>query len=308
MDSIDRGIILDLSRNCRTTLHALSRTYGISSNAIRKRVTKLEETGVIEKFLVQLSWAMADVEQLFAILYTDKSIDDDSLAEKVFEHPFVASVHFDSYGACIVKGEYSGTKQLADMGGFLRGVVSVNRVEIHTVPIARGRKVELTNLQMRVLVPLLDDPRMSITNIAKQTKLTARRVRRTILELYEGGGINFTASLVLSAAESTSLAFRIRWDSKEIEPERIDSIIKKEFPNQYYRSKFSAMEPLMWIDFMVEHPREAEIIAGTLRGIPSVVIENTIITFPPKKSRHLREQKLRKLLEDAGFLQMDSKP
>jgi DNA-binding Lrp family transcriptional regulator len=303
VDSIDRGIILDLSRDCRTTLHSLSRKYGLSSNAIRKRVDKLVKAGVIKKFLIQLSRAMADTEQLFALLYTDKSIDDDSLAEMVFEHPLVARVHFDSYGACIVSGEYSGMKQLAEIGGFLRGVKSVDRVEIHTLPTSRGRKVELTNLQMRVLVPLIHDPRMPVTDIAKETKLTARRVRRTLRELYDGGGVEFTASLVLSAAETTFLAFRIQWDPKEIEAEEIDSRIKREFPNEYLWSSFSAVEPLLWSDFMVEHPREAERIAGKLRSIPSLVIDSTLIVFPPKKSRHLREQKLRELLLNAGLIQ-----
>ncbi|UCE11214.1 MAG: winged helix-turn-helix transcriptional regulator [Candidatus Thorarchaeota archaeon] len=302
MDSIDRGIALDLSRDCRTSLQKLSLKYNISSNAIKKRIDKLLEIGVIEKFLVRLSRAMADTEMLFAIVYTDKSVDDDTFAERVFEHPQVASVHYDSFGSCIVHAEYSGAKELGELGVFLRGLESVTDVELHTLPIARGSKVELKNLQMRVLVPLLDNPRMSVTDIAQATGLTARRVRRTIQELSDGGGVEFTVALTFPAADTTYLAFRMTWDSKIISPEQIDSIIKKQFPNDYYRSVYSAIEPIIWCDFIVGHARDAETITAKLRKIPSATVENTIIVYPPKKRRNIRELKLRKMLSDAGYL------
>ncbi|MBN2228418.1 MAG: AsnC family transcriptional regulator [Candidatus Thorarchaeota archaeon] len=41
MDSIDKGIILALDRNCRKPYQAMSMDLGISPNAVRKRLNNL---------------------------------------------------------------------------------------------------------------------------------------------------------------------------------------------------------------------------------------------------------------------------
>lgn len=301
MDSIDRGIILDLQRNCRVTYKTLSLKYGITSNAIRKRVERLIDTGVVDRFLVQLSRAMADSELMFALLYSDKSITDDELAEVVFNNPLVVRVHYDSYGTCVVHAEYIGVKQMSELSSFFRGLESVKQVEIHTLPVLRGSKVKLSNLHLRVLAPLLANPRMPISENAKQTGLTARKVRRALTELTEGGGVEFTISSNLSADDATFIAFRIQWNPKVIGHNDIEEKIRDEFPIKTWRIAHSATEPLMWCDFLVEHTREAESIGISIRNIPSVLIESTIITYPPKKTRSLREGQLRALIINAGF-------
>ncbi|MHA2066081.1 MAG: Lrp/AsnC family transcriptional regulator [Candidatus Thorarchaeota archaeon] len=68
LDAIDRSIILNMSKNCRITFRTLAEKNGVSSNAIRKRVEKLLDTGVIQRFLVQLSRAMANSDVLFALV------------------------------------------------------------------------------------------------------------------------------------------------------------------------------------------------------------------------------------------------
>ncbi|MCK5239585.1 MAG: winged helix-turn-helix transcriptional regulator, partial [Candidatus Thorarchaeota archaeon] len=125
MDSIDRGVILDLQRNCRITLRELAERQGVTSNAIRKRIASLEQKGVIREYVVELSRAMVNSELMFALVYTDKTVDDDVFAERVFAHPFVVRVHYDSYGTCVVLAEYSGTEQMNELSTYLRRLDSV---------------------------------------------------------------------------------------------------------------------------------------------------------------------------------------
>ena len=302
MDSIDRGILLDLGRNCRTTLKDLADRHDVTSNAIRKRIVSLEEKGVIRQYIVELSRAMVNSELMFALLYTDGSVDVDVFADRVFEHPLVIRVHYDSYGSCIVHAEYSGTEQMSELSSFFRRLESVEEVEIHTLPEPRGEIKPLTRIQLRVLAPLLDEPRMRVSDIAKKSNLTVRRVRRTLKELVESKSVLFTYLRVLTAADASYVAFRITWESKHISPEQVEKRLRERFPNEFWRVSYSAIEPIMWCGFLIENSTVSETIRAEFSNIPSVDVRNIILVYPPKKTRSIRHQALRKMIEDAGFL------
>ena len=302
MDSIARGVILDLRRNCRTSLKRLSDKYGVSPNAIRKRITNLEQKGVIGGYTVELSRAMMDSEIMFTLIYTDKSIDEDTFAEMVFAHPLVIRVHYDSFGSCIVQAEFSRAHQMNELSSFFRRLESVTEVEVHTLPLPRGQKNDLTNLQLRILAPLLNNPRMRIAEIAKHTSLTARRVRRTLNELIESESILFTIKMYLTSSDASYIAYRLRWDSKIISPIEIEDILREKFPEEFWRLNYSAADPIIWCDFLIGSNRVSEIIVQEMRKIPSVEVRNTILVYPHKKSRSLRHESLRKIVEEAGYL------
>lgn len=302
MDSIEWGIILDLLRNCRMSLRSLADRHEITPNAIRKRITSLENRGVIERYVVELSRAMMDSEFMFALLYTDKSIDDDTFVDMVFAHPLVSRVFYDSFHSCIVNAEYSGSKQMSELSSFFRGLKSVRGVEVHTLPLPRGEKGALTNLQLRALAPLLDDPRMRFVDIAKASGLTVRRVKRTLADLIESKSINFTIVFNQTALDASQIVYRVTWDIKQTSPQEIDEILREKFPTRYWGLNYSAAEPVMWCDFLIESTSASEEIVNEVRKIPSVTVQNTILVYPTKKRRLVRHLALRKLVEDAGYL------
>jgi DNA-binding Lrp family transcriptional regulator len=139
---------------------------------------------------------------------------------------------------------------------------------------------------------------MPISDISQRTGLTVRRVRRAVDDLIEEGGVEFTLSLNLSAADTVYVAFRVRWDLRAISPAGTKEQLKREFPNEYWRVSHSATEPLMWCNFLVEHSRDIEKIAAGIRKIPSAIIETTILIYPPRKIRYLREQRLREMVSE----------
>jgi Lrp/AsnC family leucine-responsive transcriptional regulator len=300
MDSIDRGILLDLRRNCRITLSELAERHSVTATAIRKRIAALESKGVIREYVVELSRAMVNSEIAFILIYTDKSIDDDSFADLVFRHPQVFQVHYDSFGSCIVLAEYSGMEELSELSSYLRRLESVNDMEVHTLPIPKGENRPLTNLQLRVLAPLLENPKMKVPEIARKSGLTLRRVRRIMDELMESRAILFTVLLAMQASDATFIAYRLNWDAKVITPEEIRQDLEEKYPNEFYNLNYSALEPVLWVDFILEHIRDSEPISSYLRNIPSVDLRNTIMVYPPKHQRSVRREALRKMVEEAG--------
>ncbi len=245
---------------------------------------------------------MVNSEFLFALIYTDKTIDDDRFAEMVFEHPSVNRVNYDSFGTCVVHAEYSGTDQMSEISRFFRSLESVTDLEIHTLPISRGESRPLTTIELRVLAPMLDDPRMRISEVARKAQLTVKRVRKTLSDLINSEAVLFTITRDLSVSEDSFFAFRVTWDPKEINPEQIREKLRNKFPNEFLRAPYSAMEPIMWSDFLLEDSRVSERVLTEFRKLPSVVVRNTILVYPPKKVRSVRNLALRKMIKDAGFL------
>ena len=59
LDDVDRQILVLLSQDSRRSLRALARELGMSAPAIGERIARLERTGVIRGYGVQLDWSAA---------------------------------------------------------------------------------------------------------------------------------------------------------------------------------------------------------------------------------------------------------
>jgi DNA-binding Lrp family transcriptional regulator len=67
---VDKTILLEFHRNCRTSYESLARKTGLSSNAVKNRVTALLEDGTISMFTISLEAAMIGGEFFLALQET----------------------------------------------------------------------------------------------------------------------------------------------------------------------------------------------------------------------------------------------
>ncbi|MGD2073240.1 MAG: winged helix-turn-helix transcriptional regulator [Candidatus Thorarchaeota archaeon] len=297
MDSIDRNIISELRKNCRVSYESLARKNDISSNAIKRRVGKLVEYGIITDFIIIPSLAMLNAELLFALLNKNQSVNDDEFVNMVTASPYVVGIRYDSFGVCLVWAEYCNTKELSELGTFFRSLKGVESVEMHTLPIDRGNKIKLTKLRLRVLEPLLEDPHMPFSEVAKRTGLSARRVRRIIRGLIQSRGILFTIITDIPAGDVLHIVFRVRYNPQSIDSHSIIEMLQSDFENEYYRVIKSAMEPVIWLEFLIEQLAASELIAARIREIPSAELISTIIPYPLKWHRSRRREWLREKID-----------
>ncbi|MHA2428186.1 MAG: Lrp/AsnC family transcriptional regulator [Candidatus Hermodarchaeia archaeon] len=297
MDAINKGILKELEQNCRTSYEALAQKYHISATAIRQRISRLIELGVIERFLVRLSHAMTDTHPIIGFVESECTEEDDPFIDQIGRHPMLNRVRFNTFGSFVIYGEYSHAEQLAELRNYLQGLPDVNRVELHPYPAYRGQKVKLSDYELRVLPPLLEDARLPITEIAKNAKTTAKRVSRTLQNLITGKGVEFTALYNLVASDSTHFVLKIEWEEKTLTPEKIVNQVQDLYPLEFWLFKYSAIQNLMWISFNVDHPRNIEPIATAVRELPSLHLTGTIIPYPGKRFSEYREIQLRELVQ-----------
>lgn len=282
LDDIDKRIILELDSDCRMTYKKMADKLGLTATAIKKRVTKLLERGVIDRFMTTLNFDMIDSDLLLAVIQTDGSEFQEDIIEEIGNDPKVIQV---SSVACGKGGLYcvfavtSGVTGLSDFGAFIRTLEPVIDSEIHVLLYPRGKKTTLTNLQLRVLKQLVDNPRMSIVELAELTGMTARRVRRIVDELQESEGILFSVLWNLGIGGLTEVLLRIEWDEKTTSHEEIIDTLRREYPLEFWTPFISAAYPVVFARFVVEKLETIESIARTVRRSPYVKSMSALVLY-----------------------------
>ncbi|MFX1482205.1 MAG: Lrp/AsnC family transcriptional regulator [Promethearchaeota archaeon] len=292
MDEIDKRILNDLQVNCRIGYQELSRKYGISANAIRRRILNLEESGVIYGYSIILSPEMTETEYLFGLLHTDGSRDEIEMVDEIGSCKNIIAAAAYTDGTYALVAEYHGPEELLEVGSFLRMISGVEKAELHIILKSWGTKMTLTKTHLRVLKPLLEDPKMSIVEVARLSGLTARRVRRLVRELEEGGGLRFEALLELGVADSLPFIVRIRWDERVNDYDAILEWIKVEYPLHYWESYISASEPMLYVLLVADGLVQLNDIVRAIRQHNLVTNVQALISTYHKFFSSYRHEKL----------------
>ncbi len=302
LDSLDKKILNELGMNCRISYQTLAEKYHVSATAIKKRVDKMLESGVLAEFIIEFNLAMIDGEFFLAIIQTDSSVEEDEFIETLGFSNMISEVGALTSGSYIVFGSYVGSEGLLEIGKFLRTQASVKKVDIHTLLFPRGKKVKLKKLHLRVLRHLIDEPRMAITKLAKKTGLAAKTVTRAIDEILESEAVRLSIRWKLNASDNITFLAQIRWDEEKTDFEEIMSWLRKEFPVEYWEPLISANEATMFPTFVVNTLRDVEQVTRKLQQVSFIKSVVTLIGKPSKRFYDLKRYHLENLLKEASLL------
>ena len=266
MDLIDKGILADLSENCRVSYEELARKYELSANAVKKRIQKLEDCGVITGYILRLSLAMLDAEFLYGEIETDGSRDEVQFVDIIGSNPSIVAAAAYSDGIYVFLAEYRNTVELMELGAFLRRLGGVQNVELHTLVQSKGQKAEFSEMHLKVLRFLKADPRMTVADLARQTGLSARRVRRLINEILDSKAVGFTVGLELDEAGSIPFLVRVSWDERAVTHDEVVKWLKEQYPRSLWEWYISVSEPIIFCLFTAEHLNEVEELVRTIRN------------------------------------------
>jgi DNA-binding Lrp family transcriptional regulator len=316
MDALDRKLLWELHENCRASYQTLSSVLGISANAVKKRVAKLIETGVIYNYTVMLSLDMLRSEVLYGLIYTDGEERAQGFINQVGANPMihvVGSIASLSGGAYVISAQYIGSQELAKLGRFIRTLSHVSKVELfpllipkdhadlQAIPI-RSKRIggDFSKTELKVLKCLVDDARMPISDIANLTGLTARRVGRTIQQLMDHG-VMFSVRWNLSAGGLDVVMIRIRVDEKQKSISEVAEWLRSEFPDEFWLPYISAENPLVFAIFVVQNMQIAEKIARVIKEASFVKSTAVSVQFSETKFPWLGEIKIKEMIKEAGL-------
>jgi DNA-binding Lrp family transcriptional regulator len=297
MDEIDRKILAALAKNCRITYQELSRKHGISANAIRRRILNLEESGEISKYIVTLSVGMTGSSELFGFLTSDGSRDEVEMIDEIGSNQNIIAAAAYSTGTYAFVANYDTAQEMHEISSYLRRIKGIVSAEIHPTITHPGQKMELSTLHLRVLKALLEEPRLSVVEIASTSGLTARRVRRLLGQLEESGAVQFKALVELGAATSIPYIARIRWNERSTTYETIVDWLERRYPLTVWEHFISATEPVLFTLLSGENLTEVNEMTREIRRHPDIESVVTSISSFHKFFPSIRRIKLLEMIE-----------
>jgi DNA-binding Lrp family transcriptional regulator len=313
MDLNDRVIISEVCSNCRVSYESLARKTGLSPSTVKNRVGNLIESGFFSQFRAILDPRLMEADSFQAIVITNGTENIEEFVNLIGVSPMVGHINTMASvtgGAYLVWGMYSGTENLSEIGTFLRGLREVQEVELHPLrkmspydphhPPPRAKKIRFTKTQKRVLNVLVKNPRTLISDIAQETGISPKTVRRALRQITDGGSVRFIARPDLATGSLVNLNIRISWDEKRISIDELTDWLRKEYPIEFWNPFISASAPVAFAEFMVGDLHNAEAISKRIRELPFVTSSTTLVSYSSAKFPYLAEIMLQEMVADAG--------
>jgi len=170
VDAKDFHLLVALDEDARQSFHALGRRVSLSAPAVRDRIRRLEERGIVQGYWVSIVPAVFGREDLLVSFDGEWSRDE---ARKAVGGPDVAWVAWKVDGGVTVEVWPHDVKTaVAALRRFVGRDASWQGVA------GPGWSGELTSLDWRVLDVLIDEPRAPIDQLASATGLSPKTVRK----------------------------------------------------------------------------------------------------------------------------------
>jgi DNA-binding Lrp family transcriptional regulator len=305
LDRIDKDILREFFMvNCRASYRSLGRKFGLSPNAVKNRVTKMIDDGVILKFQISLTHEMVGTEMAFGLAYTDGTENSREFVSGIGKSPlisFVSTLGTTEGGAYFVLGYCRGPNQLAELGAMLRGYDHVQKVELHMgFRPWKGHKIDFSKSQLKVIRCLQQDARMKIEEIAKRTGMAAKTVRRILRELEPGNGIYYSCRVDYSAGGVTDATLRIEWDDKMTSIDEMFHWLQREYSDDLWIILMSSSESVMFACFMLDSVLDLGPISNRIRNTSFVKSTTPLIAIAADSFESQGDIMLREMLDEAG--------
>lgn len=300
LDLIDKRILYALGEDARLSYRMLARKLDLSVTAVRNRVLRLEEGGIILRYLLYPSYAMLDASFFLAFLHITRPPPRKAFCDLLGSNPMIDNVNTLADGNVLCWGKYVGSRGLDELSLWFHNLTLVKDVEFHTLLVERGKKCALNSMQVQVLRYLREDVRMPIGELAKRTGLTHRRVRKILDTLlgssgsapedwfHESGVGDFRTSQQCFHARadgdvaeggSTRFLAKVVFRGGDEQRREIVKTLKHAYPHEYWFTIASASAPVLFIMFLVAVANETPQILSRIKDLKGVDSVKPIVHY-----------------------------
>jgi DNA-binding Lrp family transcriptional regulator len=189
MDETDLLLSLKLLVNSRTSLNDLANAFGMSINAIHKRIRILADLGVIREFTARLNLMTLGAT---VVLFVGRSElrADDALFDEIAQTQLIYWLGMGAEKMVYIGAYLRDISDLESLTRFARDRLGVDdpRVLIHAPSPPRLRKdplLSLKSLDYRIIYALHHDSRKTISVLADELGISAKTVRKHLNTLVE---------------------------------------------------------------------------------------------------------------------------
>ena len=187
MDKIDIKILTRLLNNCRTPDRQIGKEIGISGGAVKSRILKMINQGIIEKFTLKIEPPIFGYNVLYFVV-TGQDLQYILKQVKLVGDPFFVVPCVGGITVCSIAVREEPAQKIELAKNLLKDVRVLNIFEAQNI----GFKADLTKTDLEIIEALLDDPRAKIDQIAKSTGLSTKTITRCLDRLENNNAFQFT--------------------------------------------------------------------------------------------------------------------
>lgn len=187
LDNLDMQILSKLLNNCRESDRQIGKEIGISGGAVKSRIKKMEESGVIEYFAMKIEPPVLGYG-IFYIVVSGRDMKEILNQVSLVGDPFLVVPCVGGVTVCGIVVKEDVRKKIDLAKNLMKDVRVLSIFESEYA----GGISNMTKTDLQILKELMENPREKIEMIAKETGLSTKTVTRTIEKFQENPAIQFT--------------------------------------------------------------------------------------------------------------------
>jgi len=275
MDRTDVSLCLFLMADSRTPYHELASKFGISINAVHKRIVALTKMGIIRTFTVHQSLLSLGALSVWVYGRSDAEHPGDlHKALSANDHTYWVA---HSGGGFVYAGGYlRDISELDEYVAFVKRVGEISDPTVGIVPsLGQRPKETLRPLDFQILASLTDDSRKPVTEVATEVSASAKTVHRRLNWMMEKQLAEFTIEWYPDASNDIVSLCHIEVDRHSDRQKVLENLREKFNQNILVEMLFSNMPNavviFMWTNSMKQMEDLRESI-GEVEGVKAVML------------------------------------
>ena len=297
MDQIDKNIIGHLLACSRKSFRSIADNLGVSCPTVKKRVERLRQFGVIQRFSVEMSHETFGTKWVAAKIQTNGREDKSVLLNQFDENECIREVLSFGNGGYLLFAEVTPNEKSScrDFLDSLEGMESTEVSYIKQIPsntvggqckyTTKGGKVEISSDHLKLLWHLVKNSRLPANHLSRLTGYSIKDVRRVLKQILEHPGIHFTVQLNLASCGELNFILMFDHDGTDTPENIADQLSSKHLQEHWFSMKALEKDSMMTymtannlgkVEEIIEHSRaipttskvDAKIIYSVLKSEP----------------------------------------
>lgn len=274
MDALDKKIVLELMHDCRQPYVELASKLGISVPTLKTRMKKLEESGVIESYITELSANYFREGFAFSYVRVKKTPGIDMAFFSRMKDQYLYFIR-DLAGDYAIFFDYDDIDDLKLKVSELNSQKFIASCNHFVFPFQTRAVEELDVLDWKLLKALRKSPRIPYKELSKIVQKNTKIIGDRVISFKERGIVNFTLNFNPLNLKDQVVAFLLL----ELEEGMQDMLpaLLKEVERYYFFPLRFEMPPAFLITLVTPSMAEVQQVSNSLNTFDAVLSVRPIV-------------------------------
>ncbi len=280
MDSKDLEIIKLLNSNCRMPLVTIAKNVKLSINGVKKRISNLENEGVIKGYSCELSFGILGEETGLARINVSRTIERvQEVVDIIGNHKLIFTVGVGIDNNLIAVFTYRNNSEVIELENWIKSLSHIDKVEIFLLLTNPNKTTSsITAADYKIISELKNNGRMPLKTLSERTQISSRTLKKRIARLSNTRLIYF--STLLSPGSSEELIIFTIFCTLRFEANKIEFFQKamRNFMENFWVGWIVIEKPVVILSFFTPSIKKIRIIEEELKQRFSEIVTTDTIT------------------------------